>query len=506
MEEIAARAQFRGDADDRPDLRHVRGMPHRRRETADRSTARRPSWCLRATRCASRSPPSAAASSSTRAPRRSPSDPRGRTVFQKLADEEKEHLGTLEKRYRELLAQDPQLESRPTFLFFKGAANGIFAEGAEKLRAGRGRSAGAAHRHPLRARFAQVLQEVRRALRRLRRQADLPRVCRRRARAPRPADRANTARCASAWARDRAGKRRRAGDSVAVDRSPHPYDRVRRPLHAAPSWSRAPPRPASRCSASPITTPSPAARPRRGACAARRHRVRARHRNHRGRRRRRRARARILHRSRFAGAARPFSRSSAQRRSIACGEMVERLADARHRARRRRDSSARRSTIDSKAAGRPWIARALVAAGARRRHAARRSTAGCRAGGRHSCRASAPRPRKCSPQIHEAGGIASLAHPGLLEHDEWIRRLRRRRPRRARGVPQRARRLRRTARYLDLAERLALPFPEDPTTTAIHRTASPAPGSVSLPPELFRGAESAAPARRATASGASTSS
>src|SRR5690242_20752645 len=37
----------------------------------------------------------------------------------------------LEVRYRELLARDPQLESRPTFLFFKGAANGLFAEGAE---------------------------------------------------------------------------------------------------------------------------------------------------------------------------------------------------------------------------------------------------------------------------------------------------------------------------------------------------------------------------------------
>jgi Fur family ferric uptake transcriptional regulator len=63
-------------------------------------------------------------------------DPRGRSVFEKLAAEEKDHLGTLERRYRELVAQDPNLESRPTFLFFKGAANGIFAEGTEKLRAG----------------------------------------------------------------------------------------------------------------------------------------------------------------------------------------------------------------------------------------------------------------------------------------------------------------------------------------------------------------------------------
>ena len=63
-------------------------------------------------------------------------DARGRAVFQKLAEEEKEHLGTLQKRYKELNAQDPQLESRPTFLFFKGAASGLFAEGAEQLKTG----------------------------------------------------------------------------------------------------------------------------------------------------------------------------------------------------------------------------------------------------------------------------------------------------------------------------------------------------------------------------------
>jgi Fur family transcriptional regulator, ferric uptake regulator len=60
-------------------------------------------------------------------------DARGRRVFEKLAEEEKEHLSTLEARYRELLQQDPQLESRPTFLFFKGAANGLFAAGADQL-------------------------------------------------------------------------------------------------------------------------------------------------------------------------------------------------------------------------------------------------------------------------------------------------------------------------------------------------------------------------------------
>ena len=63
-------------------------------------------------------------------------DARGRAVFRKLAAEEREHLGTLLKRYGELVATDAQLESRPTFLFFKGAAGGLFAAGARQLREG----------------------------------------------------------------------------------------------------------------------------------------------------------------------------------------------------------------------------------------------------------------------------------------------------------------------------------------------------------------------------------
>ncbi|MFP5379163.1 MAG: ferritin family protein, partial [Vicinamibacteria bacterium] len=61
-------------------------------------------------------------------------DVRGKAVFQRLAEEEKEHLGTLETRYKRLLKQDPRLESQPTFLFFKGAANGQFSSGTEQLR------------------------------------------------------------------------------------------------------------------------------------------------------------------------------------------------------------------------------------------------------------------------------------------------------------------------------------------------------------------------------------
>ena len=61
-------------------------------------------------------------------------DPRAREIFRKLATEEVHHLQTLENRYQELLKQDPRLESRPTFLFFKGAANGLFSAGTEQLR------------------------------------------------------------------------------------------------------------------------------------------------------------------------------------------------------------------------------------------------------------------------------------------------------------------------------------------------------------------------------------
>lgn len=61
-------------------------------------------------------------------------DPRGREVFQRLAHEEKHHLSELEARYQALLKKDAQLESRPTFLFFKGAVNGLFAAGADQLR------------------------------------------------------------------------------------------------------------------------------------------------------------------------------------------------------------------------------------------------------------------------------------------------------------------------------------------------------------------------------------
>jgi Fur family transcriptional regulator, ferric uptake regulator len=63
-------------------------------------------------------------------------DKRGRQIFEQLAAEEAEHLAKLEARYRELIADNPALEAQPTFLFFKGAAHGIFAAGTEELEKG----------------------------------------------------------------------------------------------------------------------------------------------------------------------------------------------------------------------------------------------------------------------------------------------------------------------------------------------------------------------------------
>ena len=63
-------------------------------------------------------------------------DPRGREIFHRLGTEEVEHLHKLETRLAELLAEHPGLESQPTFLFFKGAANGLFADGTAQLEKG----------------------------------------------------------------------------------------------------------------------------------------------------------------------------------------------------------------------------------------------------------------------------------------------------------------------------------------------------------------------------------
>src|SRR5262249_36536886 len=73
----------------------------------------------------------------------------------------------------------------------------------------------------------------------------------------------------------------------------------------------------------------------------------------------------------------------------------------------------------SKAVGRPWIAAALVAGG----HVADKNEAFDRylARGRP---AFVPRtgaaPAEVIARIHDAHGLASMAHPGLMRRDEWL--------------------------------------------------------------------------------------
>jgi predicted metal-dependent phosphoesterase TrpH len=73
----------------------------------------------------------------------------------------------------------------------------------------------------------------------------------------------------------------------------------------------------------------------------------------------------------------------------------------------------------AKSAGRPWIARALVAGG----HVSSPDEAFDRwlERGRPAYVArTSPTPADVVARIHEAGGVASLAHPALLEHDDWL--------------------------------------------------------------------------------------
>jgi len=74
---------------------------------------------------------------------------------------------------------------------------------------------------------------------------------------------------------------------------------------------------------------------------------------------------------------------------------------------------------DTKAAGRPWIARALVAA--RYVKTTNEAFESWLARGRPAFVARlAAAPAEVFELIHASGGLASLAHPGLVKRDEWI--------------------------------------------------------------------------------------
>lgn len=183
-------------------------------------------------------------------------------------------------------------------------------------------------------------------------------------------------------------------------------------------------------------------------------------------------------------------------------EMIARLAS--HGIHLDADAIVRPGLVDSsKAVGRPWIARALVAGG----HVASTSEAFEKwlARGRPAFvpRAGAA-PEEVFLRIHEAGGIASLAHPGLLEHDDWIPEFA------AAGLDaieayHSEHDTLMTATYLSIAKRLTLGISGGSDYHADDTHGAAQLGLVSLPHEHFAHLGRLA-ANRATASGEATSS
>ena len=158
----------------------------------------------------------------------------------------------------------------------------------------------------------------------------------------------------------------------------------------------------------------------------------------------------------------------------------------------------------SKAAGRPWVARALVAGGhvADTRQAFDRFLA---TGKPAFIPRIGPAPPDVFNRIHASGGIASLAHPGLLARDNLI-------PAFARAgldaleAYHSKHNADETARYLETADAhgLAVSGGSDYHADPSHDAGGP--GCVSLPREAFQVLKDRCAARRATASGAATSS
>ena len=157
-----------------------------------------------------------------------------------------------------------------------------------------------------------------------------------------------------------------------------------------------------------------------------------------------------------------------------------------------------------KAAGRPWIARALVDAG----YVANIGEAFDKWLS-HGKPAFVPRigasPIDVFGRIKAAGGLATLAHPVLLKHDEWIAGYA------AEGldaieVYHCDHDAEATARYLAIARRHGLLVTGGSDFHADDSHGGGAPGKVTLPRADYERLLAARAARRATASGASTSS
>ena len=389
IEEVAAAREFHADADGGPDLRHC-ARSAGPAGTTRRSTARRPSWCSRATRCGWRSRPSAAAWSSTRAPASLTKD---RARPDGLSEARRPRSASTsarsKQRYRELVATRSGSSNRGRRFCSSRARRTVSSTKApRKLRKGvndqqalligikceRGS-------HKFFKRYGERFEDSRG-------QTDLSRVRRRGARAPRAAD-PRIPRAARAPAPDAAAAPRAAPAPVGPLIDLH--------THTTASDGRCTPAElVARAAAAGVTvlsvtdhdTVAGCAPPRRAARGG--HRVRAGHRDHGRARRSRRPHPRLLYRRRRRRRC-GVSRRAARAGSTASGLMVDRLAHARHRARRRRHSAAG-ARRPSKSAGRPWIARALVEAGyVATIERSVRTLAGARAAGVRAARGAARR-------------------------------------------------------------------------------------------------------------------
>jgi predicted metal-dependent phosphoesterase TrpH len=181
-------------------------------------------------------------------------------------------------------------------------------------------------------------------------------------------------------------------------------------------------------------------------------------------------------------ALRVFLTEQRQRRFDRVGQMIARLA----RLGLRLDADAiLRPAVDdpSRAVGRPWIARALVAAGYV--ETTNEAFATWLSRGRPGF---VPRegaaPDNVIARIHDAGGLASMAHPGLIGRDNWIPGLA------ASGLD--AIEAYHTdhdadaiARYRAMAHRLTIAVSGGSDYHADESHGAPHPGSVSLPRDDF---------------------
>lgn len=152
--------------------------------------------------------------------------------------------------------------------------------------------------------------------------------------------------------------------------------------------------------------------------------------------------------------------------------------------------------------GRPAVARALVAAGYVKTSNDAFSSWLSRGRPAYVPREGAA-PEHVIAQIHDAGGIASIAHPGLLRRDEWIAGLA--------GLGLDAVEAyhtnhdeEATGRYRSTAHRLRLAVSGGSDYHADESHGSPHPGSVVLPADAFDHLRDRATSR-ATASGSRTS-